>query len=271
MTPEDAILRWQLANVAPLAETPTSRLWRAESDAVGPVVLKVLKPYGADEIHGVHLMMAAAGRGMARIFDLSDNAVLMEWLPGQTLASLVREGHDHDATAIIADVARAVRTIASAGLIPLEQHLRAMFAGDLGKVPQSAHRDIAAAREIGQWLLAHAPAPVALHGDLHHGNILQSPRGWLAIDAKGLIGDPAYEFANAFRNPEDRQDLARTPARIADMATFFAAELGADPGRICAWAAAHCACSIFWSADDGNDLTHDLLLLPLLLSAAATM
>jgi len=35
---------------------------------------------------------------------------------------------------------------------------------------------------------------VLIHGDLHHRNILSADREpWLAIDPKGLIGDPAYD------------------------------------------------------------------------------
>ena len=35
---------------------------------------------------------------------------------------------------------------------------------------------------------------VLIHGDLHHRNILSADREpWLAVDPKGLIGDPAYD------------------------------------------------------------------------------
>jgi streptomycin 6-kinase len=41
-----------------------------------------------------------------------------------------------------------------------------------------------------------------LHGDLHHGNVLHdSERGWVAIDPKGVLGEPEYEIGVALRNP----------------------------------------------------------------------
>jgi aminoglycoside/hydroxyurea antibiotic resistance kinase len=41
-----------------------------------------------------------------------------------------------------------------------------------------------------------------LHGDLHHGNVLDfGLRGWLAIDPKGLLGERGFDFANIFTNP----------------------------------------------------------------------
>lgn len=48
----------------------------------------------------------------------------------------------------------------------------------------------------GRALLADAPSPVVLHGDLHQLNVLQARREpWLVIDPKGFAGDPCYELA----------------------------------------------------------------------------
>jgi streptomycin 6-kinase len=42
---------------------------------------------------------------------------------------------------------------------------------------------------------------VILHGDLHHANIIISAgRGWLAIDPKGVCGDPGYEVGPFMMN-----------------------------------------------------------------------
>jgi len=41
--------------------------------------------------------------------------------------------------------------------------------------------------------LAHDRTPTMLHGDLHAGNILDSDRGWLTIDPKGVAGNPAHD------------------------------------------------------------------------------
>ena len=40
---------------------------------------------------------------------------------------------------------------------------------------------------------------VALHGDIHYGNILDGgPRGWLAIDPKGLVGGKGVRLCKYF-------------------------------------------------------------------------
>nr|WP_274378954.1 aminoglycoside phosphotransferase family protein [Deinococcus cavernae] len=60
----------------------------------------------------------------------------------------------------------------------------------------------ATAWSIAQELLNDPQDTTALHGDLHHGNVLHSPaRGWLLIDPKGLVGERGFDYANIFYNP----------------------------------------------------------------------
>ncbi len=68
--------------------------------------------------------------------------------------------------------------------------------------PTAARSLLAAQREVG-----------ALHGDIHHGNILDfgPERGWLAIDPNRLCGDRAFDYANLFCNP-DIADPSRCPS-----------------------------------------------------------
>src|SRR5690606_32629292 len=110
-------------------------------------------------------------------------------------------------------------------------------------------------------------AQLPLHGDLHHDNIMSSDRGWLAIDPKGLIGDPAYETANVFINPERGTEIAADPKRIAARADILSQRLGYTRKRILGWAAAHAALSACWDIEDGNAITVQLACLPQLLSA----
>ena len=250
-----AVAAWSLQSPSVLAETATSRLWRADSPDFGPVVLKILKPYGADEIHGVHLMQSLSGQGMAKLFDLSGGVILMEHLPGERLGELVRRGEDRQATLILADVAAKIRQAKTDGLVPLRHHLRVLL--------QSS--DFPFERALAQNLL-NTSQDAALHGDLHHDNVLHSPRGWLAIDAKGLAGDPAYEFANAFRNPFDCQPLAREPDRIRALAHTFAKSTGVAPDRILTWARVHVATSMLWDRAAGNSTAYDEALFPVLSS-----
>ena len=56
-------------------------------------------------------------------------------------------------------------------------------------------------------LLASSEAPVLLHGDLHHFNILSSDRRpWVAIDPKGLSGEPLTKLARCYVNVPSTRD-----------------------------------------------------------------
>lgn len=262
--------RWGLAGLEPLAETRTSRLWRAQSPAHGAVVLKSLKPYGAAEITGVALMRWQHGQGAARIFAVEGAEILMEFLPGPLLGDLARQGRDGEAASALAETAAAIQQRSApppAGLMPLETYIGALFSADLAALPVPSRPAFAQARDLARHLLATSPEPRPLHGDLHHDNILMGPRGWAAIDAKGVMGDPAYEVANAFRNPVGCEQIAADPARIALLAQVFSARLGLPETRILDWAAAQVAISLAWSLGHGDAPAEDLRLLPAFLAA----
>jgi len=91
-----------------------------------------------------------------------------------------------------------------------------------------------------------------LHGDFHHENLLLGERGWLAIDPKGLIGDPAYDSANLFYNPLDRDDLRLDPVRIGAMASAVAPAVDREPATILRWAFAHACLSASWHTEDDD-------------------
>ena len=98
--------------------------------------------------------------------------------------------------------------------------------------------------------------PVVLHGDLHHFNILRSDaHGWLAIDAKGVVGEPAYETGALLRNPKPAR-LERSVLRLR--ADRLCDALGFDRSRVYGWAYAQAALSAAWSVEDGEDPSYAL-------------
>jgi streptomycin 6-kinase len=98
--------------------------------------------------------------------------------------------------------------------------------------------------------------PVVLHGDLHHFNLLRADgHGWLAIDAKGVVGEPAYETGALLRNPKpvrlERRVLQRRADRLCEA-------LGFDRSRVYGWAYAQAVLSAAWSVEDGEDPSYAL-------------
>ena len=103
-------------------------------------------------------------------------------------------------------------------------------------------------------LLASQAAPVLLHGDLHHDNILSATRApWLAIDPKGVIGEPAYEVGALLRNWQPTlfamADPARATARRVDQ---LAEALGIDRACIRGWGLAQAVLSAWWTIEDSG-------------------
>jgi streptomycin 6-kinase len=105
--------------------------------------------------------------------------------------------------------------------------------------------------------------PVLLHGDLHHENILAAGRQpWLAIDPKGLAGEPAYEIGALLRNPIPQlytwPDLDRITARRIDQ---LAEELTLDRERLIGWGLAQAVLSAWWNVEDHGREWDDCLIL----------
>ena len=91
-------------------------------------------------------------------------------------------------------------------------------------------RELYEALEVGRETL--------VHGDFHHHNILRSPRGAVAIDAKPMLGEPEYDVPSFLWNPLPytmRRDV--TERRLA---AFAAA--GLDEERMRRWAVIRGAC-----------------------------
>lgn len=79
-------------------------------------------------------------------------------------------------------------------------------------------------------LLNSMQSQVVLHGDIHHGNILDfGAHGWLAIDPKGLLGERGFDFANIFCNPDAY--TATKPGHLERQAAIVAHVTGIEPAR----------------------------------------
>jgi streptomycin 6-kinase len=264
MLPDDHLTRWNLSDPQPVAETPRATVWKVLQPDGHPAALKLLRPNETEEARGFALLQALDGKGAVRVLACDGAALLMEWCDGPSLGDLVRAGQDARATEILCD---AILCLQAADLGPSRLEPLATWFAPLIGAPQTG--DLATAADLARALLATSQTAMALHGDLHHDNILSSPRGWLAIDPMGVWGDPAYEPANAFRNPDGAGDLVFRPDRITHLADLFAQRLNHPRPRLLGWAAAHCALSILWSREDGKNPADDYRLLPILLAAHA--
>ena len=174
--------------------------------------------------------------------------------PGTPLSALT---DDEQATSIAAQVMRQVwRPVPADHTFPSVedwagglQKMRRYFEGGTGPLPTKL---VELAEALFAELLGSMAEPVLLHGDLHHDNILTAERQpWLALDPKGLVGEPAYEVGALLRNPFPRLITVPQPGRIlARRVDQLAQELGFERERITGWGVAQAVLSAWWSIED---------------------
>ncbi|WIY25087.1 aminoglycoside phosphotransferase family protein [Parasedimentitalea psychrophila] len=265
--------RWQLTSPENLSKTPIAQLWRVRQANGTLAVLKVYRQASrGNEAAGAALLNAWSKKGAVRIFKDSRSALLMEWLDGPSLGDIARAGDAPRADQLLCDTARCLHhhpVSALPDLCALEEvFVPLLVLGIALDCHPNLRQDMLRATELARQLLAHQPPPVPLHGDLHHDNIILTSSGPQAFDAKGYIGDPAFELANALRHPKGLPALVRNQDRITEVTKRFAEALKVPPLRLAQWAAAKCALSIAYRAKGMLSQDDEADLLALLLAQA---
>ena len=210
------------------------------------------------------MLAALDGQGAVRLLrgDADGGFALLERLePGEQLSNLK---DDDEATRIAARVMRALwRTPPDdPALISLERWGQG-FATYQGAYPTGgplSNALVSGARAMFDRLIETSPPPLLLHGDLHHDNILSATRSpWLAIDPKGIVGDPAFEPAPLFYNPMERMAGARDVPGIVRRRFEILAELDLDPARVAGWGFAMAVLSMCWSTEGSESIRPHIL------------
>ncbi|MBF6600261.1 MAG: phosphotransferase [Dehalococcoidia bacterium] len=243
--------RWRLRLEAPFALSYNYVVPGLRDDG-SRVVLKLGVPDPEQEREATALRHYD-GRGAVRLLDADAalGALLLERVePGTRLVSLA---DDDAATVAAAHVMRALwRPPPADHAFPRVRewaaHLLDADAQALAPLPPAL---VGRAQRLYGELVASSAAPIVLHGDLHHENILRAGDGWLCIDPKGVLGEPAYECGALLRNPLPQvagwPDLPRVLARRIDV---LADALRFDRQRIIDWGIAQAVLSAVWSAED---------------------
>src|SRR5215213_5970226 len=251
---ENYLDRWWLQPDGEPITTTTSRLLPVRRDGV-PAMLKVATEPEARR--GAYTMTSWDGNGAARVLAHEGDALLMERAEGsRSLEKMALSGRDDEATQIMCQVAKRLhaprmRPLPSS-LVPLPEWFTALEHG------AARHGGILErAAVMARQLLAEPRDIVVLHGDIHHGNILDfGSQGWLAIDPKGLLGERAFDFVNILRNPNAQVALAL--GRFSRQATVLADVAGLDRTRLLQWTLAFTGLSAAWILDDGDQPDLDL-------------
>ncbi len=241
-----ASAQWGLTDPVLIAETPRATVFRVQCQG-HLAALKLLTPEGiASEGGAPALLRHWNGNGSVPLLAASDDAHLLGWLPGPSLGDLARGGDDMGAGKVLAEAALRLHHASPLPGVETLDQLMAPLLSHPNPTPEMAR-----AAGLARQLLATAPPPKLLHGDLHHDNLLGDGQGgWAAIDPKGVVGDPAFDLANAFRNPVGMEREAANPARAARLADLFADVTGYDRNRLLGWAGVLPALSAIWNGTE---------------------
>lgn len=130
--------------------------------------------------------------------------------------------------------------------------LRKSFAGGCGPFPAKL---IDKAERTFAELNASTVRTAILHGDLHHANILFSAkRGWLAIDPKGICGDPGYEIGPFMLNQLRADDSeSATMEILKQRLEIFSEDLAVSPSRLAQWSFCHAVLSALWDFEESAE------------------
>lgn len=248
------LARWNLTPDGEPITTPTSRILPVRQNGE-PAMLKIAT--GDEERWGAGLLLWWDGDGAVRVLAHDANAVLLERATGRrSLAEMARSGEDDEATRILcAAVARLHATAdrpPPPPLIDLIDWFRELW-------PVSAEHGglLAEAADIARDLLATQQDVVPLHGDIHHGNVLDGgARGWLAIDPKRLGGERTFDYVNILRNPDE--ETALRPGRFGRQVDVIYKAAGVDRERLLRWTLAFTGLSAAWIMNDGDHPALDL-------------
>jgi streptomycin 6-kinase len=243
------LARWDLVPDGEPIETPSSLLLAVRHNGV-PAMLKIARE--EEERRGGALMAWWDGNGAAKVLAQQGEALLLERATGpRSLVAMATDGQDDEASRILCDVVarlHAPRPGPPPEPVPLTRWFEA-----LAPAARTHGGLLAQADSVAQALLADPRDVVVLHGDIHHGNVLDGgERGWLAIDPKGLLGERTFDFVNILRNPDATVALAS--GRFDHQVEVLVAAASVERRRLLDWTLAFAGLSAAWHLADGTAL-----------------
>jgi streptomycin 6-kinase len=255
---EEVTTRWQLT-LGPPYDLSFHWVAAVSRDDGTPAVLRLGVPGQAEDASAAHALGRFDGDGAVRLlaYDPAGSAMLLERAePGAPLAALAG-ADDRAATGVLLAVMRRLHRPAEphpalftvAGWGRGFDRLRNRYAGGTGPLPAAA-----VARAERLWAELAGTTSTLLHGDLHHDNVLRSGRdGWLAIDPKGVLGEPLHDTGPLLLNPWDQLLGWPDPAGVLAARIDQLAEGLRLPARtVRDWGFAFAIMSAIWTEEDGG-------------------
>lgn len=247
---------WNLTNIHPVDNMTFNYVAKATTNNQQAVVLKI--SCDAETIsYERQALQHFAGNGSIQLLDYheTEHALLLQQaLPGVTLKSFYETNPDY----VMDSYVDTMHKLHSNPLLNSHgfQHIRDWLKEIDALAPEAGCPAylLKEAIPLKNALLDSMTEEVFLHGDLHHDNILQNGKTWVAIDPKGVIGEPAFEIAafdfmyiSELANTKDLKNVLSS--RIA----LLAEKAKIDPQRINDWVFVRLILMATWLIEDHED------------------
>lgn len=219
------------------------------------VVLKI--GYSRQEIENEkNALVMYNGRSIVKLlnYDLYSNALLLEYVESSKTLKNLFQDDDEASVKIISNIMQNLykAKIDKTVQIPtVSDWLKELYNYKTYSISENYFLK---AQELATHLILTQDTQVLLHGDLHHDNILLNEyNDWLAIDPKGLLGEPAYELGAFIRNPIPAL-LNQTNAKkiIVKRIKLFSEILNLDKQRIKDWSYVQAVLCVCWASNNSK-------------------
>lgn len=254
---EELVAEWRLTpSAAPLHGYCSLVLPVTDADGTAGA-LKITFDGDDESLHEALALQHWSGRGAVRLLraDPRRRAMLLAWLPGPDLA----DTWDVEACEVVGGLYGRLHIPALPQLASVESYVEGWLRDleGLGRDVPVPRRYVEQALALGRALLADAPAPVVVHGDLHYANVMADAAGeWVAIDPKPMAGDPHYEPAPLLWNRMDELSGAGAVGSVRDgLRRRFHAVVdagGLDEDRARDWVVVRMVINAGWTVEDAR-------------------
>lgn len=233
--------RWSLSTDGSPLLTANSLLQPVRMAGKSAMLKLALQP---EEIRGTATLPWFAGLGGVLVYAQQGPAAVIERATRSLDSGTLSDNEQTGIACTVIARLHAPRRRPRPQLVPLE----AWFSDLLE--PSSQHSELLQkCKGLAEQLLGGDDDRLVLHGDIHHGNIMQFPdAAWRAIDPKGLVGNRCFDYANLFCNP----DLATASANFDARLAIVSRNADIPPNILCRWIAAYAGLSICWHRQDGT-------------------
>jgi streptomycin 6-kinase len=251
---------WQLSNISHVANMTYNYVAKATTNTNQPVILKISCDKASID-NEKNALLYFDGNATVKLLDYNDKyhaMLLKQAIPGVSLKLLYPAEIEY----VMDSYAYITKTLHSR---PLPNQYSYRHIRDWLQAIDNISRDqfpvgmLDQAITLKNQLLATISHEVFLHGDLHQDNIIKNNNDWLAIDPKGIVGDPEFEMAAFdFIHADEFHLTTEIKSLFNERIELLANKSKLNAARIRNWVFVRLVLSAVWSIEDNTDIGWDI-------------